>query len=102
MQILKYISLISGEIIRKTYLLNSKNLRGRIATVLLDFSENVFQDDSFELPISRKEIAEMIDMTPENVIRILSEFKRDDLIEVKGKFIRIINKKMVRKIMDLG
>lgn len=102
MQILKYISLISGDIIKKTYLLNSKNLRGRIATVLLDFSDNIYQDDSFELPISRKEIAEMIDMTPENVIRILSEFKRDDLIEVKGKFIRIINKKMVRKIMDLG
>jgi len=102
MQILKYISLISGDIIKKTYLLNSKNLRGRIATVLLDFSDKIYQDDSFELPISRKEIAEMIDMTPENVIRILSEFKRDDLIEVKGKFIRIINKKMVRKIMDLG
>lgn len=102
MQVLKYISSISGDIIKKTYLLNSKNLRGRIATILLDFSEHIYLDDSFELPISRKEIAEMIDMTPENVIRILSEFKRDDLIEVKGKFIRIINKKMIRKIMDLG
>lgn len=102
LEVLKYISLVSDDIIKKTYLINSKNLRGRIAMILLDFSDNIFKEDAFELPISRKEIAEMIDMTPENVIRILSEFKRDDLIEVKGKFVRILDRRMLGKIKDLG
>ena len=102
LDILKYISNISDEIIRHTYAINSKNLRGRIAMILLDFANKYFDSDSFTLPLSRKELAELIDMTPENVIRILSEFRRDDLVNVKGKHIEILNRKLLEKIRDLG
>ena len=102
LDILKYISKISDEIIRHTYAINSKNLRGRIAMILLDFANKHFDSDTFTLPLSRKELAELIDMTPENVIRILSEFRRDDLVNVKGKHIEIQNRKLLEKIRDLG
>ncbi len=102
LDILKYISKVSDEIIRHTYAINSKNLRGRIAMILLDFANKHFQSDTFTLPVSRKELAELIDMTPENVIRILSEFRRDGLVNVKGKHIEILNRKMLEKIRDLG
>ena len=102
LDILKYISKISDEIIRHTYAINSKNLRGRIAMILLDFANKHFESDSYTLPLSRKELAELIDMTPENVIRILSEFRRDDLVNVKGKHIEIQNRKLLEKIRDLG
>jgi CRP/FNR family transcriptional regulator len=102
MDILKYISTISDEIIRTTYAINSKNLRGRIALLLVDFSQRYFQSNSFDLPLSRKEMAEMIDMTPENVIRILSEFRRDNIINVRGKHIEILNMNLLLKIRDLG
>ena len=102
LDILKYISKISDEIIRHTYAINSKNLRGRIAMILLDFANKYFESDTFTLPLSRKELAELIDMTPENVIRILSEFRRDDLVYVKGKHIEIQNRKLLEKIRDLG
>lgn len=101
-EVLKSISVTSDEIIRYTYAINSKNLRGRIALIMLDFAENIFESPQFELPLSRKELAEMIDMTPENVIRILSEFKRDDLIRVKGKSIELLNIRMMEKVRDLG
>lgn len=102
LEIMKNISNISDEIIRKTYAINSKNLRGRIAFVLMDFADNIFESDIFDLPISRKEIGELIDMTPENVIRILSEFRRDGLLHLKGKHLEILNKPMIAKIRDLG
>ncbi len=102
MDVLKYISNISDEIIRHTYAINSKNLRGRIAMILIDFSEKYFNASSFDLPISRKEMAEMIDMTPENVIRILSEFRRDGIVNVRGKHIEILNPTLLSKIRDLG
>ncbi|RLD65528.1 MAG: hypothetical protein DRI84_06620 [Bacteroidetes bacterium] len=102
LDILKYISKISDEIIRHTYAINSKNLRGRIAMILLDFANKHFQSNIFTLPVSRKELAELIDMTPENVIRILSEFRRDDLVNVKGKHIEILNRSLLEKIRDLG
>jgi CRP-like cAMP-binding protein len=102
LDILKYISKISDEIIRHTYAINSKNLRGRIAMILLDFANKHFQSDVYTLPVSRKELAELIDMTPENVIRILSEFRRDGLVNVKGKHIEIQDRKLLEKIRDLG
>ena len=102
MDILRYISVISNEIIRQTYAINSKNLRGRIAMLLVDFSDKYFYTETYDLPISRKEMAEMIDMTPENVIRIISEFKKDNLIKVRGKHVQILNKDMLKKISDLG
>jgi len=102
LDILKYISNISDEIIRHTYAINRKNLRGRIAMILLDFANKYFNSDSYTLPLSRKELAELIDMTPENVIRILSEFRRDGLVNVKGKHIEIQNRKLLEKIRDLG
>jgi CRP/FNR family transcriptional regulator len=102
LDILKYISRISDEIIRHTYAINSKNLRGRIAMILLDFANKHFRSDVYTLPVSRKELAELIDMTPENVIRILSEFRRDGLVNVKGKHIEILNRRMLEKIRDLG
>jgi len=102
LDILKYISKVSDEIIRHTYAINSKNLRGRIAMILLDFANKHFMSDTYTLPVSRKELAELIDMTPENVIRILSEFRRDGLVNVKGKHIEILDRKLLEKIRDLG
>ncbi len=102
MDIIRFISNISNEIISDTYAINSKNLRGRIAMLLVDFSKKYFESLAFDLPISRKEMAEMIDMTPENVIRILSEFRRDGIINLRGKHLEITNMNMLSKIRDLG
>jgi len=102
LEVIKHISKITDEIIRKTYAINSKNLRGRIALVLAEFSDVIFKSDIFDLPISRKELGELIDMTPENVIRILSEFRRDGLIHLKGKHVELLNKPMILKIRALG
>ena len=54
------------------------------------------------MPVSRKEIAEYIGMTTENVIRTLSEFRHDGLIKIYGKLIEIIDKKMLERVSLLG
>ena len=54
------------------------------------------------MPISRKEIAELINMTTENVIRILSEFRHDGIIEIDGKTIKVIDPVLLQKICEAG
>ena len=102
LDILRYISNTADDIINHTYALNSKNLRGRIAMLLVEFSEKYFNSNDFILPMSRKEIAEMIDMTPENVIRIMSEFRKDGVIKLRSKQVEIVNMELLKKIRDLG
>lgn len=55
-----------------------------------------------EMPISRKEIAELIGMTTENVIRILSEFKKEEIIRIEGKEIEILDFDRLQMISDRG
>jgi CRP/FNR family transcriptional regulator len=54
------------------------------------------------LPVSRKEIAELIGMTTENVIRILSEFRKEKIIKINGKEIEIVDFERLKMISDRG
>jgi CRP/FNR family transcriptional regulator len=92
----------ADKIIMQNLCLNMKNLRGRIAFILLLFADNIFKNDKFELPVSRKEIAQLIDMTTENVIRILSEFRKDGIIAAEGKDITILKKSTLIQIARHG
>ena len=96
------ISYASSKVINNFIKLSSRNLRGRLAYIILNFSDNIYKTDSFDLPLSRKEIAELIGMTVENVIRILSEFKKDGIINIDGKSIDILDKKKLQMISEFG
>ncbi len=92
----------SNKTIEHFVTLNNKNLRGRVAYFLLKLSDYVYFRDVFELPVSRKEIAEHIGMTTENVIRTLSEFRKEKIIKINGKEIEIIEKERLIKISQYG
>jgi CRP/FNR family transcriptional regulator len=94
MGLLTRISRINDKIIQQTLDIRQKNLIGRVAFVMLYFAKEIYNTMIFELPLSRKEIAEYIGMSTANVIRTLSDFNKDGIIKVSGKTIEItdINK----------
>ncbi|QIA09744.1 Crp/Fnr family transcriptional regulator [Draconibacterium halophilum] len=102
MDIMAHISEITDNIIHDNLEIKRKHLKGRIAHVLLYFSDYIYKNDEFELPISRREIAEYIGMTTENVIRTLSEFRKDEIIKIVGKDILIVDKKRLKSISEFG
>ena len=96
------ISLVADKVINTTFEINNKNLRGRIAYILLDFTESIYIKDVFESPVSRKEMGQLIGMTTENVIRILSEFRKDGIIEISGKTIKILKPDFLHTLKRLA
>ncbi len=102
LDIINRMSNITDDVLESKFALSNKNLRGRIAYILLDFANNIYKSNEFELPISRREIAELIDMRAENVIRIMSEFRKDEVIKINGHTIEIIKPAMLKKISDAG
>jgi CRP-like cAMP-binding protein len=89
--LLTKISSINDKIISQTLDIRQKNLAGRVAYVLLYFTKEIYKSRIFDIPVSRKEIADYIGMSTANVIRTLSDFKRDGIINVFGKTIEIAN-----------
>jgi CRP/FNR family transcriptional regulator len=79
-----------------------KRLYGRIAYILLYFSRNIYKNKSFDLPVSRKEIAEYIGMTVENVIRSLSDLRKDGIIKIFGPNIEIVDEERLTRIAELS
>ncbi len=102
MSIIEKLSMSSDNIINGSLELRQKNLRGRIAFILLYFAEHVYFKNEFNLPVSRREIGELISMTTENVIRTLSEFRKDKILRIYGKTIEIFNIEKLRQIERLG
>ena len=102
LDLMKHISQATDRIILDNMEIKKKHLRGRIAHILLYFSKNIYDSTNFELPVSRREIAEYIGMTTENVIRSLSEFRKDQILKIFGKQIEIIDMKRLEDLSSHG
>ena len=79
-----------------------KQSRGNMADVLLEFSNKIFETDTFILPLNQSEMGNMIDSSRESISRILAEFDKDGIIRVTGKQIAILNKKSLLLISQNG
>jgi len=79
-----------------------KLIRGNMADALLEFSDNIFKSDTFNLPLSQAEFANLVDTSRESVSRVLTEFDKDGVIKVNGKEITIVNKKSLIMISQNG
>jgi CRP/FNR family transcriptional regulator len=102
LELMEQVSRSTNSILQATYELDNKQLRGRIAFILLWFAQKIYHKNSYNLPISRREIGELINMTTENVIRILSEFRKDGILKIDGKNISIENMEILEKISKSG
>lgn len=80
-----------------------KTVRERLAEVLLFLVNDFGLDDQQFLKISltREELANIVGTATESVIRLLSEFKIDKLVELNGRKIRILNTKGLEKISNV-
>ena len=102
LRILNRISKISDEIIENRFEINQKQVKGRVAHILLFLADKIYGKDSFRMPITRREVGELISMTTENTIRTFSEFKKDGIISLDGKVITINDFERLRKVNMTG
>ena len=79
-----------------------KLIRGNMADALLEFANNIFKSDTFTLPLSQAEFANLIDTSRESVSRVLTEFDKDGIIQMTGKQIEILKKESLKLISQNG
>jgi len=80
-----------------------KTVRERLAEILLLLKDQFDLDENQILKISltREELANLVGTATESVIRLLSEFKTDKLIELQGRKIRFLNLPGLQKVANL-
>jgi CRP/FNR family transcriptional regulator, polysaccharide utilization system transcription regulator len=82
--------------------ITQKQMHGRIADAILYLSESVYNSLSFDFVISRQDLADMTALTKESAIRILKQFEREGIINLKGNSIEILNINTLRNISRTG
>jgi len=102
LRVLNRISKVSDEIIERQFDIRQRQVKGRIAYFLLYLADTIYHSHEFRLPITRREIGELISMTTENTIRTLSEFKKDGIISMDGRTIEILKYERMVGISKTG
>jgi CRP-like cAMP-binding protein len=101
-KLINFISLQGLFIYNRLMAQTHKQLPGRMADVLLYFSEVIYKDLKFTFPLTRRELAELAGTTKESFIRTLTEFKNDKIIELNGSEVEIKSLKIVKTLSELG
>lgn len=79
-----------------------KRMSGRLAEILLYFSDEVFHKDEYEMLLSRQELGEMATMAKECVVRILKEFEDSGIIWSNSSKIKILDREKLLMISEKG
>ena len=79
-----------------------KQIRGKVADILLEFSENIYNSDSFNVHINQEEMGNLVDSSRESISRVLNEFVKERVIEMSGKKIVILNKEHLKLMSSRG
>tara|TARA_R100000935_G_C2812156_1_gene155506 strand:+ start:56 stop:757 length:702 start_codon:yes stop_codon:yes gene_type:complete len=93
-----------GELQNFHYLIDiaQKQNMGRIAHVLLYFAKEIYISNTFNLPLSRQELADLAGITRESISRILHKFHNDELIYIEGRGITLKNESVLKEISEKG
>lgn len=101
-EILKTITSENLKIFKRLISQSQKQLPGRIADIIVYFAEKIYDSNHFSFPLTRMELAELAGTTKESLIRTLTEFKHDKIIELEGKHVNIKSYDIIKTLSRLG
>ncbi len=83
--------------------IHQKQINGRMADVILFFSEEINNYAlTFNIPLSRSDIAALVCATRESITRALKDLSDVKSIRVKGKSFEILDLKRLKRISETG
>jgi len=89
----------------RTVALTQKHIRGRLAESLVFLRDTYGMEDdgkTIKVYLSREDLASLSNMTTSNAIRTLSNFCNENIIELDGRRIKVIDSYRLERISDLG
>lgn len=101
LDLIRHMSGSSNGLYHRITTLSQKNIDGALSIILLDFAE-IYNSNSYTIPMVRKELANMLGYSKESVINTLSKFNKEKIIKVSDRKIEILNVEKLKQISKLG
>jgi CRP-like cAMP-binding protein len=80
-----------------------KTVKERLAEVLLHLDQEfgIDQEGILKISLTREELSNLVGTATESIIRLLSEFRNDTLIELHGRKIKILDRPGLKHIANM-
>jgi len=101
-EVIDIFSANSVQVYGRFFCLTHKQAYGRLADILLCLADRIFKQSEFQLPLSRKDLADLSGMSSETVIRMLKKFNDEGLIVMDGKSFKIVDYEKLQRISETG
>ncbi len=101
-QLVTHISKQAVNMFDKIISLTQKQMHGRMADGLLYLSQEFYKENSFDMHLSRQDIADLTAMSKDSAIRILKDFERDGIINSTGSKLEILDLEQLKEISFRG
>ena len=102
-RLLKTLSHEFAVLINSMALFTQKTVRDRLALQLIVLNEKYKKDFQAGMPVeinmSRDDLASLVGTARENVVRVLTEFKEQGIVETKGRKIIVVD---VKKLIEMA
>ncbi len=82
--------------------ISQKQMHGRVADALIYLSSEIYECPTIGKEISRMDIAEYACMSKDSAIRVLKEFERDQIINLEGRQIELLDTSRLHEISNKG
>jgi len=83
--------------------IHQKQINGRMADIILFFSEEINNNStSFQIPLSRNDMAALVCTTRESITRAIKDLSEVGTIRVSGKQFDIVDIKLLKEISQKG
>jgi len=79
-----------------------KQIPGLVAEIIMCFSEKIYNNDKFELPLTRSEIGDLVGTTRESVSRVLADLSKENIIKLDSNSMEIMQREQLKKICEKG
>ncbi|HET7116754.1 MAG TPA: Crp/Fnr family transcriptional regulator, partial [Hanamia sp.] len=101
----KFIKLLAHNVTEKEDQLISiayNSLRKRVADAIITLSKKYKNEDhpDFIIHLSREDLAHIAGTTTESLIRTLSDFKNEKLIEAEAGYVKVLNEKKLLSMLN--
>ena len=101
MAFIQYISMVNENFLNWQMTLKKKNSAGALAFLLCEFEKSLGQK-SFEIPLTRLDIARIIGFSKESVLKNLADFRKEGIVETNGKSTNILDPDRLKDIAKYG
>lgn len=81
---------------------SQKKTYGKVADAILYFARIIYENQDFELPFTRQELADLIGISRESATRVLLKLREDDILGLTDRHVTIKNLDVLQQISRNG